>query len=67
MNIPIDLYMTNIGFNATQINQIKTGKAKIYGYTWHHHQETGRMQLVNYDTHYKHRHTGGSQLWGSGD
>ncbi|MCS1351681.1 HNH endonuclease [Mechercharimyces sp. CAU 1602] len=44
---------------------IKSGSVKIPGYTWHHHQEIGRMQLVPYE---KHKdgipHTGGHALWG---
>ena len=34
------------------------------GYTWHHHQETGRMQLVVREFHGASSHTGGSRLWG---
>ena len=36
-------------------------------YTWHHHQETGRMQLVVtafHETDGGALHTGGSSLWG---
>lgn len=33
------------------------------GYTWHHHQETGRMQLVESDIHRQTGHTGGFSLW----
>ncbi len=33
------------------------------GYTWHHHQSTGRMQLVNSSIHSKTGHTGGFSLW----
>jgi hypothetical protein len=29
------------------------------GYTWHHHQTTGRMQLVESKVHMKTGHTGG--------
>ncbi len=29
------------------------------GYTWHHHQEPGRMQLIDRDVHAKTGHTGG--------
>lgn len=34
------------------------------GYTWHHHQEPGRLQLVDSDLHEKTGHTGGRALWG---
>jgi hypothetical protein len=33
------------------------------GYTWHHHQTTGRMQLVESLTHMKTGHTGGFSIW----
>ncbi|TKG87918.1 hypothetical protein EYV94_27880 [Puteibacter caeruleilacunae] len=33
------------------------------GYTWHHHQNTGRMQLVETDVHAATGHTGGFALW----
>ncbi|MFZ5553759.1 MAG: HNH endonuclease, partial [Bacteroidota bacterium] len=34
------------------------------GYTWHHHQETGRMQLVDSEIHSQTGHTGGYSMWG---
>ncbi len=33
------------------------------GYTWHHHQTTGRMQLVETGVHSQTGHTGGFSLW----
>lgn len=36
------------------------------GYTWHHHQDIGRMQLVPSDLHAKTGHTGGASIWGGG-
>ena len=33
------------------------------GYTWHHHQTTGRMQLVESSVHLRTGHTGGFHLW----
>jgi RHS repeat-associated protein len=33
-------------------------------HTWHHHQENGRMQLVNSDIHDATRHTGGQKIHG---
>ena len=32
-------------------------------YTWHHHQDRGRMQLVERSVHEKTGHTGGFALW----
>jgi len=34
------------------------------GYTWHHHQDTGRMQLVQRGIHDGFPHTGGASIWG---
>lgn len=31
--------------------------------TWHHHEEAGRMQLVESNVHAKTGHTGGFSLW----
>lgn len=36
------------------------------GLTWHHHQDSGRMQLVDRDEHRFVRHTGGMSIWGGG-
>ncbi|OTX31255.1 hypothetical protein BK717_21870 [Bacillus thuringiensis serovar malayensis] len=33
-------------------------------YTWHHHQDTGRMQLVDYQIHHDTGHTGGYKILG---
>ncbi|MEL6050213.1 HNH endonuclease [Corynebacterium rouxii] len=30
---------------------------------WHHHQDTGRMQLINKEVHNVVRHTGGYAVW----
>ena len=35
------------------------------GFTWHHHQTTGRMQLVNSKIHSQTGHTGGFSIWGN--
>ncbi|CAO1295849.1 unnamed protein product [Diamesa hyperborea] len=45
-------------FNFEQLKQIENGEKKIKGYTWHHHQDTGRMQLVPDDIHKKVGHVG---------
>lgn len=52
-------------FNERQLNDINEGRTP-YGYTWHHNEETGKMQLVDYETHLKTRHTGGRSIWGGG-
>lgn len=36
---------------------------KKYGLVWHHHEDTGRMQLIPEDLHNAVRHTGGYAIW----
>ncbi|MEM7776375.1 MAG: HNH endonuclease [Pseudomonadota bacterium] len=45
-------------FSEVQWQAINAGNQKIPGYTWHHHQDTGRMQLVPTDIHSAVGHTG---------
>ncbi|MCY7799091.1 Ribonuclease YxiD [Bacillus licheniformis] len=52
-------------FTERQLQQISKGK-KPEGYTWHHHQKDGIMQLVDSDIHGKTGHTGGRNIWGGG-
>lgn len=52
-------------FTKTQLEQTADGY-KPDGYTWHHHQEAGRMQLVDSETHMRTGHTGGKEIWGGG-
>jgi A nuclease of the HNH/ENDO VII superfamily with conserved WHH len=40
----------------------RSGKARIEGYTWHHHQETGRMQLLREGPHGDTGHMGWESL-----
>lgn len=35
------------------------------GYVWHHHQDYGRMQLVNKNIHQSTGHNGGYSIWGN--
>ncbi|MFD6352963.1 HNH endonuclease [Nocardia tengchongensis] len=48
-------------FTPTQLRQIHSGAAKIEGYTWHHHQDTARMQLVRERDH-RSGHIGGEGM-----
>ena len=42
-------------------------KSSPDGLTWHHHQDTGRMQLVETIEHEAFvPHTGGMSIWGGG-
>jgi hypothetical protein len=50
-------------FTEEQLEQIRNGETPD-GYTWHHHQEPGKMQLVDSAIHRNTRHTGGYALWG---
>ncbi|MED1741913.1 T7SS effector LXG polymorphic toxin [Bacillus swezeyi] len=52
-------------FSDRQLQQISKGK-RPEGYTWHHHQKEGVMQLVDSDIHGKTGHTGGRNIWGGG-
>ena len=52
-------------FTDRQREQIRNGD-KLEGYTWHHNEDPGRLQLVNSDVHDKTGHTGGRSLWGGG-
>jgi hypothetical protein len=52
-------------FTPEQLEQIKNGDTPD-GYTWHHNEETGKMQLVDTETHAKTPHTGGKVIWGGG-
>ncbi len=51
-------------FTDEQLSQIAKGETPD-GYTWHHNQDDGRMQLVDEDTHAKTGHTGGDSIWGN--
>lgn len=52
-------------FNERQLEQISNDDTPE-GYVWHHHQQVGRMQLVDAEIHAKSGHTGGKEIWGSG-
>lgn len=60
-----------LGLNPAQVNHIlknpPSDKAPPL-LTWHHHQDTGRMQLVSQaeHAHFSGGHTGGMRLWGGG-
>lgn len=49
-------------FTSSQLKQIKNGNSKVEGYTWHHHQDQGRMQLVPTWEHSKTGHIGGDAM-----
>ena len=49
-------------FNTDQLEGINSGKSKIPGMTWHHHQDSGRMQLVKEWEHNNTGHIGGNAI-----
>jgi hypothetical protein len=50
-------------FTSDQIRAIMGGRDKIPDFTWHHHQEVGRMQLVPEGIHADVGHIGGFEMW----
>ena len=52
-------------FSPEQLEQIKSGDTPD-GWTWHHNEEPGKMQLVKSDVHAGTGHTGGRSIWGGG-
>ena len=51
-------YVNKNKFTPSQLSAIYKGESKIPNFTWHHHQDTGRMQLVDYDLHKETGHIG---------
>lgn len=52
-------------FSEDQLEQIENGETPD-GYTWHHNEEPGKMQLIRTEDHQNNRHTGGKAIWGGG-
>lgn len=50
-------------FTEAQLAAIRGGRAQIPDFTWHHHQDVGRMQLVPRQTHADVGHVGGFEMW----
>ncbi len=50
-------------FTQKQLRDIERGLEKITGFTWHHHQDIGRMQLIPQTTHTSTGHVGGMKMW----
>ncbi len=51
-------------FTEGQLADIMAGKARIRDYTWHHHQDGVRLQLVDRETHKLSGHDGGRKNTG---
>lgn len=52
-------------FIPREFEQIKSGITPS-GYTWHHNEQLGKMELVKSDVHNTAKHTGGRAIWGGG-
>ena len=50
-------------FTKKDLKEIKDGNTPSK-YTWHHHQNSGLLQLVDYEIHSAVRHDGGYSIWG---
>ncbi|HYO52633.1 HNH endonuclease [Archangium sp.] len=56
-----------LGLSKEDVHNLQSSDAPPFGYTWHHHQDVGRMQLVREQQHKLSRpHTGGMAIWGGG-
>lgn len=53
----------NRSLDFGEANKVAGYSSTPKGYTWHHHQTTGRMQLVETKVHSQTGHTGGFSLW----
>ena len=59
----------DLGLDDTQYKHLTKNppsKKSPPGLTWHHHQDTGKMQLVNKELHARFGHIGGMERWGGG-
>ena len=50
-------------FTREELELFRRGKIPS-SYTWHHHQSSGVMQLVDREIHRRTGHTGGISIWG---
>lgn len=50
-------------FTRNEMNELKSGQTPAR-YTWHHHQNKGKLQLVSRKIHSEVNHIGGYKIWG---
>ncbi|WP_434391636.1 SitA5 family polymorphic toxin [Melittangium boletus] len=56
-----------LGLSSEEVASLPTSRKPPPGYTWHHHQDVGRMQLITDSAHDLAKpHTGGMAIWGGG-
>lgn len=54
-----------LGFDEQAVENLKSSVTPE-GYDWHHHEEPGKIQLVDEQEHGQTGHTGGRAIWGGG-
>jgi hypothetical protein len=54
-----------LGFTTTDVENLQSSVTPA-GYDWHHHEHTGKIQLVDEEAHSNTAHTGGRSIWGGG-
>ena len=54
-----------LGFSQAEVQGLANGQTPE-GYTWHHNEEPGLLQLVDEESHAQTAHTGGRAIWGGG-
>ena len=55
-----------LGLDERQVKFLTAEKTKRMcppGLTWHHHERTAKMQLVNGSLHARYQHVGGMEIW----
>ena len=54
-------------FTDEQLKPLELKKIKTpEGFTWHHNEELGKMELIDTKTHNIAKHVGGKSIWGGG-
>ena len=56
---------SDLGLSQADVQALENGETPE-GYTWHHNEEPGVLQLVDEETHAQTGHTGGREIWGGG-
>lgn len=54
-----------LGLSNADVQALANGQTPE-GYTWHHNEEPGHLQLVDEQIHEQTAHTGGRSIWGGG-
>lgn len=54
-----------LGLSQADVQGLANGQTPE-GFTWHHSEEPGQLQLVDEETHAQTAHTGGRSIWGGG-